>query len=990
MKKPSAGTLHEQTFNIEFARALAATDARWRAHADECILAERSGVLDQGRADVLIDDPRMPAVAVELSFDPADADKDARARLGGRTARGGRPLATILAVHVPAECRGLSADAAAQGLQSGRQLVGYALHQAGLDNGPPRRWPPKGFIRGTVQDAGRLIAAAALPKELIDARAENVALLVRQAAHLLQSRLHERAQREVTAAVGQNSPLEGLRTTMVLWLNALLTQQRLQAQGAQGVPPLRTTSGEIPNPRQLYLVWQQIIDVNWRSIFEPAVQALGVCGDLHRAATGQALRRLVEAVEVIEDADLGQHINLGAELFPKLASDRKQSAAFYTQPATAELLASLVIRRADREEAEWADPGLLRRAILADFACGTGTLLRAGYLRVQALHEAAGGTEESVAELHRGAMESGLRGADISPIAAHLTSSSLANIGRGESYGDTQVGWVRVSGEPPQAGSLEYLAASVAEDLFGSRHGRAGGGESGRTSVEALHGSVDWILMNPPYSRTRGGQSAFDVAGLTEEARQRCQQRWQGLVRKQPAVLSAGMAASFLVVAKLKAKPESGRIGFVLPLTCAFADSWTRTRAMVETEFEEVVLIAAASGASVRRAGFSADTGMEEMLLVATRRSEAGRGSVLRCVTLHEPCCRSGEAGELSRAIEIAAACCVAAGSTHPITVGDSEVGCVTAMAASGDGAPWNMVGVTHGGLALAADALTRGMLGHGVSKPVPLGLEMGTIEAVFEVGPTHHLLGHRKGNEPIGAFEFHPVRGASDALGADRALWEADAKRQRRLRLLPTHKGCAPPGVGSAAQRERMRATAGTLFYARNFRWTSQSLLAATTARPTLGGRAWTALRHSDIRVCKAFALWWNSTLGLVVHWTQGQRTQHGRSTTQIGALKKIPCPRLDRLSGAALDMAAARFDVLSGKDLLPARDAHKDPVRIEIDEVVVGMLELHKREQGAEADLQRGVGQALGRESETGDTVGILRKLMCEEPSVHGILAT
>lgn len=270
---------------------------------------------------------------------------------------------------------------------------------------------------------------------------------------------------------------------------------------------------------------------------------------------------------------------------------------------------------------------------------------------------------------------------------------------------------------------------------------------------------------------------------------------------------------------------------------------------------------------------------------------------------------------------------------------------------------------------------------------PIPLGLEMGTIEEIFDVGPTHHLIGHRNGNEPIGAFEFHPVVSDTDAIGVDRALWEADASKQRSLRLLPTHKGLAPPGVGSVDDRDTIRATAATLFYARNFRWTSQSLLAGTTPQPTLGGRAWTALGHPDTRVRKAFALWCNSTLGLVVHWTQGQRTQHGRSTTQIGALRKIPCPRLERLSDAALDMAAARFDVLSHKNLLPAKDATKDPVRAEIDEVVSAMFELHKVQAHSGAGPIGGRSQQnLDSESEINDATGILRKLLCAEPSVRG----
>ena len=584
----SRGRLHEHTFNIGFGQVLAEAEPRWLAHSEEYILAERPGALDSGRADILIDDPQMPAAAIEASFNPADADRDAQERLGQNTTRGGRPLLAVLAVHIPEECREFSAGSVYAKLKDGSQLIRYALHQSGLSDGPKRRWPVEGFIRGTVHDARRLIAAAAMPNEVVEARAAEVAQLVMQAAETLKSTLNEDAQRTIAGQVGQNSPLEGLRTTMVLWLNALLTQQRLQVQGVNGIPPVRTVSGARPNPTEQVITWRRIIEINWRSIFEPAVNALADCGDFHRAGTTEALKRLIEAVGVIEDADLGQHINVGAELFPKLASDRKQSAAFYTQPATAELLASLTIRQSDKPESEWARSDLSRRSIIADLACGTGTLLREGYLRVQTLHEWAGGTEESVAELHRGAMEHGLRGTDISPIAAHLTSSSLANIGRGESYSETQVGWVKVGGPTALTGALEYVVSEFAEDMFGVGLGRASGVQNEASSVEMYHGSADWILMNPPYSRTRGGQSAFDLTNLTEEDRKRCQKRWKDLVKDEPANLRAGMAASFLVLAKHKVKAGTGRIGFVLPLTCAFADTWTDTRRMIESEFTDI------------------------------------------------------------------------------------------------------------------------------------------------------------------------------------------------------------------------------------------------------------------------------------------------------------------------------------------------------------------------------------------------------------------
>ena len=130
----------------------------------------------------------------------------------------------------------------------------------------------------------------------------------------------------------------------------------------------------------------------------------------------------------------------------------------------------------------------------------------------------------------------------------------------------------------------------------------------------------------------------------------------------------------------------------------------------------------------------------------------------------------------------------------------------------------------------------------------------MTTLEHLFVIGPTHHLIGHLPGNTPIGAFEFHPL---------------------------------------------------------------------------------------PDERVQKAFALWSNSLLGMMTHWTRGQRTQKGRSTTQIGALKKIPCPNLARLPAGWLAVVLA-FDELSKLPLQPACQAHGDENRKRIDEAVCEMLGL------------------------------------------------
>lgn len=242
----------------------------------------------------------------------------------------------------------------------------------------------------------------------------------------------------------------------------------------------------------------------------------------------------------------------------------------------------------------------------------------------------------------------------------------------------------------------------------------------------------------------------------------------------------------------------------------------------------------------------------------------------------------------------------------------------------------------------------------------------MTTIGELFKIGPTHHLIGHLSGADPIGAFELNPVFDHVDAIGPDRALWKADSSTQTQLMIHLTHKGSAPKSVGSKKQRDAMRQCRSTLFYARNMRWTSQALLAATTNHPGMGGPTWTSLIHEDEILCKCFALWANSTLGFLVHWTQGQRTHSGRSRTQVKALSSIPCPDLLQISNTKRNIACRVFDQISQDKLRPACQAHADSVRKTIDQAVLKMIGLDPME----------VHTILNK----------LRWIWCNEPSIHG----
>ena len=979
---PNLGRSHEQTFNEALARALRRSRVVWQENR-ESILVERTGLLPGNqRADILILDGTNPPVAIEASYNASDADSDALKRLG-TFVRQTLEIQSAIAVHAPANFRSYQQEQMEQALSAGEEIHYALFHQSDEDNnGGVSRTPAHASISGTVSDLAQVIRTGAASRFAISREADFVANLVNDASFILESALSIEQQNQIAQAVNQKSILTGTRTTMVLWLNALLTQQRLSAKQVAGAPPLDFND---PNPvvSEQVSVWRAIVSTNWTDIFEPAIDSLADCGNMNPSASSRVLRLLKQAVERIEIANLGLQLNVGAELFPKLSDDRKESAAFYTQPSIAELLSALTIRKDDLSGEEWSSASLFSKRRIADLACGTGTLLRAGFQRVSAMHEDSGGTRQTVARIHNDAMERGIIGTDISPIAAHLTMSSLAALGHGEAFGSTQISWVGVGDGPGWTGSLEYLVSDQVTDLLGSLTGVASGDStisraSHRQSSRAVsipNTSIDWILMNPPYSRTRGGQSAFDVRDLSMEQRRATQKRWGDILQGKrvtfhdginvkldpptpiPANKKAGMGASFVALAARKLKP-GGRMGFVLPLSAAFADSWKETRAFIEKEFVDIVAVTIESGKAIGSNALSADTNINEMLLIGKRNDSEESTRSITCVTLHEAPMQCGVAAEVAKSILVA---CEKVSARNPVTVvkmGNDIGQCVEFDVK--DGKPWSSLGVVHGDLALATEKLKRGKFRLPSESSKDHELAMCTIDDLFDVGPTHDIIGHLSGKDPRGAYEFHPVRNAIDALGAHRSLWQVASGQQNQLVVLPTHKGF----VATNDERlvERINASVSTCFYARNMRWTSQALLCGTTERPVLGGSSWVSIAHPDERILKCFALWANSIFGMLVHWSQGQRTQHGRARTQVGAVKKIPCPNLPELSNDALAFGASSFDELCEEPLLPACQAHVDTSRQKIDQIVSHVLDI--KENG----------------------LSDLRLMWCAEPSVHG----
>ena len=913
---------HEQEFNHLLARALRSANPVWR----RSIKVEESRMLKESaasRVDILIAREDAPPVVIETSYRRGDADADAAARLGLHYRKTMMEIKTAIAVELDESCRRLIRV-------DKKQVFKYAVHQKISDG--TRRFPATGFLHGSYLDLARIAASTSAPKEDLEKVATNVADLVKAAVTVLETGIPTDHLGRISRTMRHGSSLFDLRTAALLWLNAMLAQRMLMG-GIHNMPPLTT------NPTDCISAWGRNGVINWRVIFEPAMRTLDMVRRFSPGQATKALQHLRKAIEIVEGATMGSDMSIWDELFPLLAEDRKESAAFYTQAPAAEFLAAMTIRR---DATTWMNPRLFDKFHVVDLSCGTGTLLKYACRQIRIYHEQAGGSVKTLKALDEQAMEKGLFGTDISPIAVHMTLTSLAVMSK-EPYGTTHIGLVCV-GNSGLTGSIEYMKTDAVLDLFPfefSTFARRSGdsvagkpsdawpGHESPISVVVKDDDASVVVMSPPYSRTRGGQRAFDIAGLSDAERDACQRRWGKLIRDEPCNKTAGMAATFVCIAHKKAK-AGGRIGFVLPRTAAFAKSWEETREMVETCFEDVTVVAVAGGRALGRDALSADTHMEEIFLIATKRDKPGRDhSPVRCVTLHGTLPRIGEAAEVARVVQ-------AGPDVGAIVLGDSEVG-ISHMFYTSDGAPWSAVGSSGDTLEMVKNGLLAGRMLN-TDGSVAGQFETTTLGKLFDVGPTHDLIGHLKGKDTRGAFTFTPVTGEIDTVGKHRSLWAVDRRKQRSLVVEATHKGSEYNKAKTSSIWERRTR----LFYQRNMRWTTQSVLSVMTRNDAMGGSAWTGLDHSDKRVLKAFSLWANSIYGIITYWATGQRTQPGRSRMQIKAIHSTRCPRFDVLDDAILDRAASNFDCIAQATipLQPACLAENDSVRTMINMAVSDML--------------------------------------------------
>ncbi len=117
------------------------------------------------------------------------------------------------------------------------------------------------------------------------------------------------------------------------------------------------------------------------------------------------------------------------------------------------------------------------------------------------------------------------------------------------------------------------------------------------------------------------------------------------------------------------------------------------------------------------------------------------------------------------------------------------------------------------------------------------------------------------------------------------------------------------------------------------------------------------------------AFALWCNSTLGLLMHWWVANKTQSGRGRTTVTSIPNIPAFDVQTLTDEQVAAAKVAFDELRQMRFLPFDQIDEDPARVELDRrLLVDVL---------------GLPQSF---VELGGPIDLLRRKLAREPQIHG----
>jgi hypothetical protein len=976
----------EHTINDALAELLRGTRRAWRD--EKVVTSEDTGQLKDtsGRPDILVIEPNVCPVVIETEFFPATTvEAEALSRLGAQVRTTGKRILSSVAARLPDRLREKYGNALGKDLASAVDLE-MALY-TGSAPSDATRWPTSGWMVGTVADLSSLTQAASVPPDVIEQAVSNLVGGVGEAAGILIeiAKGNSEAIKQISKELFQEDGVQTRRMAATILANAFVFHESLAGKipNISSIDELRGKKKF--NKATVLKEWEKILAVNYWPIFHIAKRILE---HVPVGESKQLIDRLAETADRLLENQLMRSHDLTGAVFQRMIVDRKFLAAYYTTPASAALLIGLALSpEGTPADTSWAKPDDVKALRIADFACGTGTLLTTAYQRIGQLHELAGGNSEAI---HAEMMAHAIIGCDVLPAAAHLTASMISGSHPTVKYEQSSILTVAYGKQPDGGlalGSLDLLNPQRKFEILAVTAKAAEGmGEKERETWAALpHASFDLVVMNPPFTRPTNHEGSrhdvpnpmFAAFSSSAEEQKLMSEATKRLTVGTSAHGNAGEASIFLVLADRKVK-QGGTVALVMPLSLMLGESWEDSRALLARYYSDMVVVSIA-GATDEDSSFSADTDMAECLVVARkRRSETERATFV--VLVQRPAypllgasaseqIRRLLAGKKIRRLEDGPM-----GGTS-LYFGDDVIG--HAMEAPVlETAGWNLARVADLSLAQAAYQLATEQkvwlptMGKSDTVAVPVT----TLAKIGQTGPIDRDIdGINPDRTMRGPFDVVPVH--AGAVPTYPVLWSHDADRERAMCFEADCEGVPRQGAAPvesdtlAARLESVWATASHCHFNINFRFNSQSTGMQFTPLKTIGGRAWQSIKLASVEQEKALVAWANTSLGMLLRWWHSNKQQAGRGNVGKTAMQSMPIMDVTALTPGQLRKAANLFDDICEKPLLPLHELVRDVVRRELDE--------------------RFAREVLGwSESiiQPGGPLELLRMKLAQEPSIRG----
>ena len=861
-------------------------------------------------------------------------------------------------------------------------------------------FPASGFVKGTLTDVATALSIGASPAKHIAEAADKMADGMEIAAKWLNDAIVDKPAigDKLNEILGENVTTETCSKACLIITDAFIFQNSIAGKRAlirshgklKWVFPyqiretdetlaheyadkevLEKRRNQLPRPLSYYASpkravrrdsvmndWEEILGINYAPIFADAYRMVDEAFMYDMEMSRRVLKQLWQTAYEICKSHLPQIHELAGEIFQRLIVDRKYVKSNYTMPESASLLSALVCPYIQGD-------ALRDLPKVADFACGTGSLLNSVYKQIQRLYEQKTGKDSRA--IHQRMMERNLGGIDIYPHATHLTFMTMAS-----AHADIPIGETRVltaqCGQTADGtyatGSLELLDEAVLFDIFELDAEQVGGFDITPTKLNPAfpNNEMDIVIMNPPFLTEGADPNTRDRKGVFVSKERSDAERKEMLkaLRKKDTRVAHGQAAySYFVELADKKLREGGCMGMILPATVLASAPFKKVREMWATEYHNVVVVTIAQRAA-HDSAFSHDTGMTECMVVATKgvSENTGRAKFV-CLSKRPDSLLAGQMlavliqrHSVTRRLED-----VSHGSDY-LMVGDVNMGqMLECPIGAGE---WGASRVKSMSLMQIAYQLGQGKLRLSELQEA-IHVPICPIGEIGQVGVHNSRI---KGSK-IGAFDMHQ-REINVQEGYD-ALWQLkNITPQRSMQVVPDYKAKMKPTHVEKASRI-LREHNSRTHYHMYLQFNANSVVAHWTETPSLGVGSFTNVKLQDARYDAAWTLWTNSTFGMFCHWATAGKQQAARGMLYLTTLQNVPTLDVRQLSDAQLKAADNIFAELKKARLKPYNECASDAWRHILD--------------------ARLLAEVLGiTDAETHRAMQRLREMLSAEPSIAG----